>query len=332
MLSAERKRLLGKVWPVAIGLLRYFVPLGILGFLFTKIPVADVRAVLGRSQSVYLVLAAFVWLFTHWIVACRLKLLVDALGSRLSVRELFGINAATNFYGLFLPGGNVTGFAIRLYAISKIQKNYAEMALAVLLDRAFATLTLCLVGSVFWLVSQPAVSVPVLLMMTTVVIIMLTLVAMLTGKASVWIPPRLRPAMERTGGRPLEGLREAIARADDMPSSTLASAFGLSFLIHLLGTFSYLLCAQALSMDLSFVLLGWVRSGLILATMIPVSVGGLGLREVAALVLLTTVSDNEAVAFSLLVFVVTVLPLGLLGGIYAAFCFFREPREQTTAR
>jgi uncharacterized protein (TIRG00374 family) len=320
------------MWPLAIRLLRYFVPFGILGFLFTKIPVADVRAVLGRSQWVYLVLAIFVWLFSHWIVAYRLKLLVDALGSRLSVRELFGINAATSFYGLFLPGGNVTRFAIRLYKITKIQKNYAEMALAVLLDRAITTLTLCVVGSAFWLGSQPAISASVLLMTATVLILMLTLVMVLTGKVSVRTPSRLRAAMERTGGRPLERLREAIARAGDMPCSTLVNAFGLSVLIHLMGTFSYLLIAWALSMDLSFVLLGWVRPGLILATMIPVSVGGLGLREVASLVLLTTISNDEAVAFSLLVFVVTILPLGLLGGIYATSGFFRERREQTVAR
>jgi uncharacterized protein (TIRG00374 family) len=316
------------VWSVTVCLLRYFVPLGILGFLFTMIPFADVTAVLGRSQSAYLVIAAFVWLFAHWIVACRLKLLVDAFGSRLSIRELFGINAATNFYGLFLPGGNVTGFAIRFYAISKIQKNYAEMALAVLLDRASATLTLCLVGSVFWLASQPAFSAPVLLMMTTVVVAMLALMMVLTGQASVRAPSHFRAAMERVGGRPLERLREAIARAGEMPRSTLARALGLSFLVHLMGTFSYLLCARALEMDLSFVLLGWVRSGMILATMIPISVGGLGLREVASLVLLTSITDDEAVAFSLLVFVVTVLPLGLLGGVYAVSSSFRGQREQ----
>ena len=55
---------------------------------------------------------------------------------------------------------------------------------------------------------------------------------------------------------------------------------------------------------------------MILFTMIPVSVAGLGLREVAANVLLVPLGAGEAQAagFSILVFLVTPVILGLIGG------------------
>ena len=55
---------------------------------------------------------------------------------------------------------------------------------------------------------------------------------------------------------------------------------------------------------------------MILSTMIPVSVAGLGLREVAAIALLLPLGTGEAqaVGFSILIFLVTPFTVGLIGG------------------
>ena len=55
---------------------------------------------------------------------------------------------------------------------------------------------------------------------------------------------------------------------------------------------------------------------MIIATMIPISVSGLGLREGASLLLLGGygIAAEQIVAFSLLVFTVSVVFVGLLGG------------------
>jgi uncharacterized membrane protein YbhN (UPF0104 family) len=67
----------------------------------------------------------------------------------------------------------------------------------------------------------------------------------------------------------------------------------------------------------SVVSLAWIRSGMMLAAMLPVSFAGLGLREGASVFLLEMfgVSPQLAVAFSLLAFASTVLAVGLVGGL-----------------
>ena len=107
---------------VAVSLLRLTVAVGVLGYLSTRIPLADISRILGRSQALYLIAALAVSLSIQWIVAYRLKLVARALGGSMSTSELLCINLTTCFYGLFLPGGSVTGFAIRFYRLASTEK------------------------------------------------------------------------------------------------------------------------------------------------------------------------------------------------------------------
>jgi uncharacterized protein (TIRG00374 family) len=298
--------------------LRSAVACGILAYLFTKVPIVDVGTVFGGAQPVYLVPALFITLVSQWIVAYRLKFVVNALGVRLTTWDLFVINAATRFYGLFLPGGNVTGIAVRFYKMSKSQKKYAEIAVALFLERVVATVALCFVGLAFWLIERPDRAVGAVFIMAGVLLGVLGLYALLMGHFQLSVPKRLRAKFTRMEGRALSKIRDAVLLARSLPRGTLLPLFGLSLLIHLVGVFSYLMIALSLGLSLSFVSLGWIRSGLILATMIPVSVSGLGLREVASLMLLANSEAEVAVAFSLLVFAVTILSVALLGGIFEA--------------
>ena len=78
--------------------------------------------------------------------------------------------------------------------------------------------------------------------------------------------------------------------------------YGLSTATHLMGILAWWLLCQALQIDLSLVTVGWVRSAVILATMVPLSVMGLGLREGAVVFLLTRygIGQDTALAYSVL--------------------------------
>ena len=122
-------------------------------------------------------------------------------------------------------------------------------------------------------------------------------------------------------------MRQATLRTRELPKQIFVRLFGLSVVIHLLGILCYVLIACSLGWDISYISMGWSRSGLILATMIPISISGLGLRETAALLLLGAFGADEAVAFALLVFGITVLFFGSLGGIVEAWRLWLSPGE-----
>jgi len=79
---------------------------------------------------------------------------------------------------------------------------------------------------------------------------------------------------------------------------------GLSLSMHLLGVLSFYAFALSVGVDVSFIIIGWVRSFIHIVTMLPISFSGLGVREGTLIVLLQGygVSASDAVGLSFLLF------------------------------
>ncbi|MFW2403914.1 MAG: lysylphosphatidylglycerol synthase transmembrane domain-containing protein [Gammaproteobacteria bacterium] len=296
--------------------LRYLLAAIILGCLFLVVPFSDVVAVMRTARPEYLLVALGFSLLSQWLIAVRLRLVVQALGVDFSTTDLFSINAATRFYGLFLPGGNVTGIAVRFYKMSGGNGEHAVTAVTLFSERVVATLTLCLVGLMFWWLEEPQGMAWLALVMLAGVLATTLLLLLLMGHVS--LPVSLSVDREGRLGRALSRIRDAIQLTRALPKQTLLVVFALSVLIHLVSVLAFLTIALSMGMNMSFVTMGWIRSGLILAAMIPVSVSGVGLRELAAIILFEGFSNEAAVAFAIMVFVVTVLVFGLFGGAVEA--------------
>jgi hypothetical protein len=90
----------------------------------------------------------------------------------------------------------------------------------------------------------------------------------------------------------------------------------VSLLVHFLGTVIYYLLAISLGIDISFLTMGWIRSVVTLVLMVPISISGLGVREGLLLWFLEPyrTTGGDTLALSFLVFSVTVLFVGVLGG------------------
>ena len=89
-----------------------------------------------------------------------------------------------------------------------------------------------------------------------------------------------------------------------------------SLLTHLWGCLAYYAIAIGMGLDIPFLSICWIRSGMILSAMVPVSVAGLGLREIAAIGLLVPLgfAEAQAVGFSIVVFLSMPVIIGLIGG------------------
>jgi uncharacterized protein (TIRG00374 family) len=126
--------------------------------------------------------------------------------------------------------------------------------------------------------------------------------------------------LERLIGSRIDTLKKAVRNARITPKKLLLGNVMLSFTAQLLGVFCYYLLAASLNLNLSLISVGWLRSAVILTTMIPISISGIGLREGAMMILLQYygLTGDQAIAYSLLVFTTTVLAAGLLGGLFEA--------------
>ena len=316
-----------------LGLARTVVAVLVSAYLVTRIDLAGVWSSLRGTSPLAAAVAFVVWMVGWCIVSYRLALLMQAQGVPIGTFEALEINLATLFWGLFLPGGNLTGIAVRFYRLARAGGRYAAGLLAMAGDRITATAAVSLIGLVCWTLDTRAragAALAVLVIGAAMVVATVVpfvaadrlrrFAGVLHTRGLAWLHAPLRRAWQAF---------DAIAR---LPMRTLALLLFLSCLAQVPGILAYKILADTLGLSLSFVTLGWVRSVVLIVTALPISVGGLGVREGVLLLLLRPygVADHDALAFSLLVFAVTMVGAGLLGGVFEAVRWF-APRRPVTA-
>ncbi|WP_435622971.1 lysylphosphatidylglycerol synthase transmembrane domain-containing protein [Flagellimonas sp.] len=119
-----RKRLLTLLKIVISGVLIYFI--------FTKINFKDVLETLKTGNPFYLVVGTFLVLVSKIIAAFRLNLYFHQIGVKITQKSNLKLYFLGMFYNLFLPGG-IGGDAYKGYVIQKEFKSGTKRVVSVLL-------------------------------------------------------------------------------------------------------------------------------------------------------------------------------------------------------
>lgn len=306
---------------VAFAVLRVAVAVLVSAYIVTRIDLSGVWASIRGTSLVAAAAAFVVWMIGWVIVSYRLALLMRAQGVPMSTFEAFEINLTTLFYGLFLPGGNLTGIAVRFYRLSRAGGRYAAGLLAMAADRVAATAAIAVVGLLCWALDPSDKPEAALAVLGISAAIVLATIAPFAASRQL---RRLAGALQTYGLAWLDAGLRRVGRAFDaiarLPRRSIVLILALSCLAQLPGIAAFVILAHALELPLPFVTLGWIRSVVLIATALPISVSGLGVREGLLLLLLRPygIADHDALAFSLLVFAITIVAAGLVGGVLEA--------------
>lgn len=292
---------------------------GLLGILFHEIPLARVARALSAASVADVALAFALALVGQVVIALRFVLLTRAQGTPLTPRLALEINLESVFYGLMLPGGNLSRGAIRVFKFAGPTGDVLGSIASVVVDRLAATVALGLVGQVFWLLDRPPGAEPVgLILLATWVV-----------PAGFYLFVRGRPLPSAAAGGWISRIRmaaESVRRFADMSTATWGAVLGLSIAAQLLTGLVYFILAAGVGIEIPFVRLAWIASATNLITMLPVSPSGLGMREGTLVLLLGKygVAGPAALALSFLVFACTIVLLGLAGGVLEARRWFSK--------
>lgn len=277
----------------------------------------DVLATLVSADIRCVSIAVGFALSSQLFSAIRLNWLLLQQDIRLSLVRVFLIGLAAVFYSLVVPGGTLAAFAVRFFQLSR-EARVESVTAALIVDRVIATVFLIAVGTMAIAFDQPGPH----LAIGIATGILLSVGAFVYGRRLI---PRSIGLRDNTSSREshsrLSGLADRFSRAL-LKYSTLESGqawivLAASLTAHLCGCLTYFTIAKSMDLNITFLTICWVRSGMILATMIPVSVAGVGLREVAAVGLLVPlgIGEAQAVGFSILIFLVTPVIVGIIGGL-----------------
>lgn len=299
-------------------LLRFAVSFGLLVFVLSRVPAARLLEIFSSASAPGLWAAAGVSLLIELVLAVRLKVVARVQHITVSLARAVQIDLAAKFYGLFAPGSNLSGSAIRAYKLARQPGDPLGSVASIVFDRLIATASLGAVGQAFWLLERPPDTISVGLVLAgtwflPLVAYLMAARARGSGETSRRSTAWWEPAWwDRT--------KQAAARFRDMRRGPLLGIAAASGTVHLLGVLLYTMLAASLGIDISFVSMGWISTATTVVTMVPISASGLGLREGALIYFLGLygVPPASAIALSLLYFVARFLLTGLLGGILEA--------------
>jgi uncharacterized protein (TIRG00374 family) len=299
-----------------------FIALLFLG-LFWFVDFKAVLGVLTRADPWLVVIGLLLVFPAEFLNAVQLKFLVRRQKILFNVFQLYAINLSIKFYLLFLPGA-IVGSGIRWYKLSQPQGKRAEALAAVTFNRLLETFLVVILGLIFWYLSGSKtgqLEIGYLILLFLVIAAIWVLVTRLSKPASEIVSAfRQRTTQHRYVYAVMvwiEKLLVAVAAYAEFPMWELVVLVCVGIFRYLLVLVGFQILAYSVGIYIPFVDMGWIFSVVSLFALIPFTyAGGLGVREVGLVFLLSSfgVNSETAIAFSLLIFT-RILLLGLVGGL-----------------
>ena len=299
-------------------LVKAVISVALLGFLLRQADLAQLATLLLEADVLLLALALGAIVLAWMLNTLKWQLLLHALGHHPAYGRLLALNYIGMFYSLVLPG-QVGGEVLKGFRLTQAGTPAAHAAVSIGIDRLTGLIALGVLG-LGGLALAPRVPA------SQAGLWVMAAVALLAG--GVLLLVRLRPP--ETWNLPyhigpfrriyavLSAFWQGLATFRAFPG-TLILALGQAVGVQALVTLSNYLAALAVGVDIAPVALLWIVSTVSLAHVLPISFGGLGVREGAYVFLLHQygVPIANALSLSLAIFGIILLQ-GMVGGMLEA--------------
>ena len=284
----------------------------------------------GQFELGPVLLATLIAGITFPLHAWRWWLLLRAQGLTLPLAWAHSVTWIGNFYNAFLLGG-LGGDAARAYYVCRDAPAASAAGLAAtFLDRVLGLIVLLSLAALTLLLKLETVARHPELRLLLALCAALSLASalafvLLFRRPPAWLATRLGPVRTAT-------LTDILVRARSSPSVLLAT-LASSYAIWLLDFVSVWLLARSIGLPLPFIEVSLAMSVAYAATVLPVSVGGHGIREgallgILALLGLLPTEDTRQLALLLAVLVWAVSVIwSLFGGAFLLLPRHRRPTE-----
>jgi uncharacterized membrane protein YbhN (UPF0104 family) len=258
---------------------RIVISVGLLAFLISQI---DLRAMLAELAGVrpgLVMLMVIAIITTRLVGAFRWYLLLRARHPAISFSGVVRLTFVSDFVGYFTPGSLGTE-VIRLYGMAKTTSDAALSAASMLVERAIGLLTLVLLvllGIGFTPPGLPSGIGP---------LAWLALALLAVGTALVMTQPSRRLTLYLLASARLQWVRSAAQKVYLVLDyyrrrpGLLTAAFTTGLLFQLLRCAVVAIGAAAFGVHMPFLLFMVIMPVILLITLLPISIAGLGVREV----------------------------------------------------
>ncbi|MEA2062982.1 MAG: lysylphosphatidylglycerol synthase transmembrane domain-containing protein [Gemmatimonadota bacterium] len=306
--------------------IKALVTLGLLYYVFSRFGIDTIGSQLLSVDYRFLLLGVAIFVFSNFLGAFQWQLLLQGQGIAFPYRRAANLYFIGLFFNSILPsclGGDV----VKVYSISRIERKGREGLAATFVDRfaGFFLLALLAIGASVFLFADPLVAKQALTkdiiisICAIFTIFLLSVVIIFSRRVGRFIYEVL------LGGVNPFGLRD---RFRDLHSYLhiyrekhllAVQIFFLSLAIQVARIAVHYFCARAIGFNIDFLFFQLLVPLIAMAAILPISFGGLGVRETTGSVLFAPVAAaasmdvSLAVTTQLLASLVGIL-VGLAGG------------------
>lgn len=308
--------------PAAVFAAKLAVTAGLMAFILSKIDFGAFAAGVRGVDSAWLAAAAGCQLTGHFLNAGRTRFLLGKLGVAIGYGRMLAVNFVGVFFNAFLPG-SVGGDVMRFVDLAPLGPSRAATLATLLIERFLGLLSLLPVSALALLLTWKTVAFhPLILPSLASGLALFAAVIFLSDKDRAarvggWTAPlgrlfgRLRVA-ERIGR-----LYDAVALYKGRPRA-ISGTLAFSLCSRVVWTLAAYCVGRGVGVGLSWEQYFLIVPLIELIRMIPLTQGGLGLREGAFILYMAPygVPREEALAVSLLAYAIFLLNASLGGAIF----------------
>lgn len=307
-------------------LVQVAISVGLLGYLLSKVELAEVISTLATADPLWLGLAIAMLAIGKIIIGTRWRLLIKVQGVKIPLTSLISSILIGMFFSSVLPT-KIGGDVVRAYDVAeKSNDSFANGVGSVVIDRILGVLGLALFAAFTLLLARGAFpySGAYALLVVAVLIFATTILAFLIYAP---ITDLISRKLRRLG---LDGLSNKIAELREALSlitksrGVLLIGLTLSLMLQVVIVIHYALLGASLGLEIPLPYFFVAVPIALLILLLPASINGIGLREAVFVYLLGKVSvlPHYAIALSWLAFAMLLLQ-AIAGGVL--FVLRRRP-------
>jgi len=316
--------------------LRILASIAIVVGIFWFIPFHEVVRAFHGLRLEYVAIALVANLISGYLEGVQLWILLKQAKVPTTLWTVMETKMTTRFYGQFLPS-ELMAAGVKFYRLAEPTRQWGEVVATLVFFRVVNMGTLTLVGLVFWLIEMPEgpgrwIGVILVAMLLLLVFVHLILSSPRLARAAKrlhktrwlsWLKGRLVDKVKKLTRVTIESYR--------LFHDSALVVILLAIVRHAVGIVSFWILALSLGISLSFLTIGWIRVVLHAIMNVPITLGGIGVREGSLVLLLKEygVSGGDAVALAFLLVVLTLVQ-NSTGGILELRNLLRSESKDPT--
>lgn len=308
--------------------LRFFLGFFLIAFIISRVNY-DKLVELLPAIKLHFILIGLIWLLLDRVImAYRWVILLKAKGVKIPLLSIVKVYFLSSFWGTFLPSSFAPD-VIRVYAVSKYNASTSDVLSSVVVDRVIGTFSLSLVVLISLVAIFSSQTIDINPNIFWAALAILFLIVLLTFSDRLpW--KRFQGYLPLQKGNILWGfLAKFYNSCKEYKSNkmVLVSILSISFIQHVLNVFVIYMIFLSLDLQIDMLYLFIYVPLVVFITMVPVSIGSLGVQEGAFVYFFSKAGTSIQEALTIaIIFRVLMTISSLPGGVIYASEGFQTRR------